>query len=410
MKIGIVGSGISGLGAAHYLAKQNDVTVFEAAGYAGGHTNTIQVTEERRQFPVDTGFIVFNDKTYPELLKLFNELNIAWGESDMSFSVNNRHTGLQWAGQNTGTVFAQKRNLFNLRFIQMLRQALRIFKEAESELNLIPPQETMRQYLDRKKYNDYFRRNFILPMGSAVWSTPLEQMLDFPALTFLHFFRNHGFLETGQSVFWRYVKGGSDSYVKRILENKKIEIRLNEPVRAVSRHGGKAQIKTDKGTLSFDKVIVACHAPQAVRICEDLSDKERNILSSFQYVPNEAILHTDESVMPSNRKAWASWNFKIMPDLSTGTVYWMNRLQSLDSKKNYFVSINEPEPVSDRHIIRKISYEHPLFDTKAILAQKEFASLNQTGPVYFCGAYTRYGFHEDGLMSGVAAAGRILNA
>ncbi|MEM7184644.1 MAG: FAD-dependent oxidoreductase [Spirochaetota bacterium] len=408
MKIAVVGCGISGLGAAYYLAKQHEVTVFEKEDYPGGHTNTIMVEEDGKKLPVDTGFIVFNDKTYPNLNRFFDELGISAKNTDMSFSVYNKMTGLQWNGGNLSGLFAQKRNLFNIKYLRLLWQAKNFFQKAPETTKGIDYSCSMGEYLDTYKYGTYFRENFILPMGSAVWSTPPGKMLSFPALTLIQFFKNHGFLDVSQTVQWKSVQNGSKSYVEKALANSKIELKLKEPVASVEKvKENLCKLTTEKREYQFDKVIFACHAPTTVKIFKSITQEQKQVLDKFQYEKNIAILHSDESSMPTRRKAWACWNFKMYPGERTSTVYWMNRLQNLDYQKNYFVSINEHDELDPAKVIRTIEYEHPLFDTDAMQNQAALQQLNQDGTVFFAGAYFRYGFHEDGISSGLEVVRRL---
>ena len=406
MKIGIVGSGISGLGAAYFLKSRygHEVDVFEKNDYAGGHTNTIQVDGG---LPVDTGFIVFNERTYPELIRLFDELGVESQESDMSFSVMNRKSGLEWGGTEFRTIFAQKRNLLNPRFLGMLLSAKRFFEYGVRDFPVLHPDLTIGEYLKSRGFSTYFRENFVVPMASAVWSTPMDEMEGFPAQSLLQFFKNHGMLDIDRTVTWRTLVGGSWSYVRTLREKAGINASLNRPALEVRRNARGAEIVTNDGVFAYDAVLMACHSDQTVQLYSDMPPSHRSIMSHFRYQPNQAILHSDESVMPTNRAAWASWNFKVLEDGRSCTVYWMNRLQNLNTEKNYFVSINEVDPVDESLIHRVIDYEHPLFDVQAIKHQKDLLRINEDGPVHYCGAYFRYGFHEDGLWSGIKAAQSI---
>jgi predicted NAD/FAD-binding protein len=406
VRVGIVGSGISALGSAYYLKKRfgHEVELFDKNQYAGGHTNTIELEEDGNPLPVDTGFIVFNERTYPELIRLFDEIGVESQESDMSFGVWNLENGLEWSGIGWGGLFAQKRNLFNPRYLAMLLTAKRFFEEGEADIDRVDPEISIGQYLEERKYSKYFLQNFLVPMGSAVWSTPMDEMLEFPANSLLRFFKNHGMLDIERTVVWRTVVGGSWSYVRTLREKADLKINLGQPVREVRRTGSGASIVTDSGTYEYDAVLMACHSDQTMIIYKDMPEHHRNVMRYFKYQKNQAILHSDEAVMPSRKRAWASWNFKVTGDNRSCTVYWMNKLQNLKAKKNYFVSINELQEVDESKIHRVIDYEHPLFDVQAVSHQKELLSLNKEGPVHYCGAYFRYGFHEDGLWSGVQAA------
>ena len=409
MKIGIVGSGISGLGAAYHLKTKlgYDVEIFEKNDYVGGHTNTILLEEEGRSVPVDTGFIVFNNRTYPELISLFDELDVESQESDMSFSVWNLKSGLEWSGIGFKGLFSQKRNLLNPAFVSMLMSAKRFFKEGARDFEGLDPDLSIGDYLKQRGYSQYFCDNFVVPMASAVWSTPMREMLDFPAGSLLRFFKNHGMLDIEKTVVWRTLMGGSWSYVKAIRERADLKIHTSTPTREVRKTENGAAIVTDSGTHEFDAVLMACHSDQAVRLYSDMPESHRRILSLFKYQKNQAILHSDEKAMPTRKSAWASWNFKVTDDERTCTVYWMNKLQNLEqqgARKNYMVSINEFQDLDESKIHRVIDYEHPLFDVQAVTHQKDLLRINHEGPVHYCGAYFRYGFHEDGFWSGLQAA------
>ncbi len=408
MKIGIVGSGISGLGAAYHLKTRfgHDVEIFEKNSYVGGHTNTIPLEEDGNSVAVDTGFIVFNNNTYPELIRLFDELEVESQESDMSFSVWNHRNGLQWSGIGMKGLFAQKRNVLNPAFLSMLSSAKRFFREGSSE-EVLDPDLSIGEYLRERGYSKYFCDNFVVPMASAVWSTPMKEMLDFPAGSLLRFFKNHGMLDIEKTVVWRTVLGGSWSYIKAMRNRADLTIHTNQPTHEVRKSREGALIVTDSGEHQFDAVLMACHSDQTLKIYREMPEEHRNILKHFKYQRNQAILHTDASAMPPKRNAWASWNFKVTDDERTCTVYWMNQLQNLykqGAKKDYFVSINEFQDLDESKIHRVIDYEHPLFDVQAVRNQKELLRINQQGPVHYCGAYFRYGFHEDGLWSGLQAA------
>ena len=410
--LAIIGSGISALGAAYYLREQYDITIFEAGDYVGGHTNTVTVDDDGRALPVDTGFIVYNEVTYPNLTRLFAELGVATHESDMSFGMYNLTTGLQYSGQNYGTLFAQRKNIFSPRHWRLLMQASRFNSTAPEDLDAGRADMPLGEYLRERDYDEYFIHNFIVPMGSAVWSTPVDKMLNFTAAALIRFFRNHGFLGMHTQLQWRTVTGGSRSYVQKILTAVDCDVRLNEPVRGVRRKTQGATVRTDRETRAFDRVLIATHADQALALLENPTALEREILPAYRYEKNRAVLHTDERVLPPLRRVWSSWNYKSRLDPATGTqstatVYWMNRLQALPTRKNFFVSINDFETIAPEATLRTIDYEHPLFDGRAIELQSRLPELNAHGPIYFAGSYFRYGFHEDGLISGLSVVEKI---
>ncbi|MCB1314570.1 MAG: FAD-dependent oxidoreductase [Leptospiraceae bacterium] len=414
--LGIVGTGISGLGAAYYLRDRFQITLFEKEDRAGGHTHTHHIETPDAAFPVDTGFIVFNHTTYPRLTRLFDELGVESADSDMSFSLYNRNNNLQFCGKSLRHLFAQKRRLFSPRYLHFLWQAHRFNTRAPRHLEagVLDDGISFERYLEQEGYSDYFKFNFIIPMGSAVWSTPIEKMLQFPARTFIRFFVNHGFLGLDTQLQWRYVRGGSHTYTRKILEQLPDALRLPEAVQSVERtvEQGRSGVRvvTTKGRYRFDYVLIAAHADQALAMLSDARPFEREILSAFPYESNRAILHTDAAVMPPLKQVWSAWNYKRDAHERTTTIYHMNALQKLPTHRDYFVSINEIDPIDPDKIIRIINYEHPLFDTRSIQMQQRLPELNNGGPLFFAGAYFRYGFHEDGLLAALQAVDAIRNA
>jgi predicted NAD/FAD-binding protein len=421
-RLAIIGTGIAGLGCAHFLQHDYDLTLFESANYVGGHTNTVTATEPGtgRPVPIDTGFMVFNHATYPLLTRLFRELNVATKKTDMSFSVRHADSGLEFCGSSLNHLFAQRKNLFRPRFYRMLSAINRFNQEAVAALaDPTSPiaTETLGDYVKRRGYGTDFFDLYLVPMSSAVWSTPPEKMLAFPAAALLRFFQNHGFLGLSTQHQWWTVDGGSRSYVAPLTAPFRENIRLNSAATAVIRTPRGVAITTNTGTAhTFDKVILACHGDQALRLLQNPTDTEHRLLSAFHYQPNTATLHTDVSVMPRTRLAWSAWNYEIARDsagqASTATHYWMNKLQGVSDRENYFVTINRPESIAPEKVLRRIAYEHPLFSLEATAAQAELPALNQSAvgqtETYFAGAWQRYGFHEDGLLSAHRLAGQIL--
>lgn len=409
--LAIIGTGIAGLGCAHFLHKRFDVTIYEQNDYAGGHTNTITVDEDGRSVPVDTGFMVFNHVTYPNLTRLFRELDVETKPTDMSFSVQHRASGLEYNGGSVNLLFGQRRNLLNLRHWRMLMQINRFNSEAVAALD--DPQfaaMTLRDYVAVRGYGADFLERYLVPMSASVWSTPPRLMLDFPAITLLRFWHNHGFLGLHTQHPWYTVSNGAKCYVKEITAPFSERIALGKPVVRVERTERTARITTaDGGVREFDKVILACHADQALALLADPTENESRLLRNFKYQPNVATLHSDESFMPATRRCWAAWNYRIEKD-SDGlpTVhYWMNQLQGVSERVNYFVSLNCHEQIAPAKVHRKINYEHPLFNVAAIAAQKELPALNHISPgqtTYFAGAWFKYGFHEDGFTSALECA------
>ncbi|WP_078814395.1 NAD(P)/FAD-dependent oxidoreductase [Prosthecobacter debontii] len=406
----IIGTGISGLGCAYLLDKKFDITLYEAADYVGGHTNTVTVCEDGEEVPIDTGFMVFNHQTYPLLCRLFRELGVETKRTDMSFSLRHDSTGYEYNGKNLDTLFGQRRNLVSPRFWRFLLQIQRFNEETVQAMN--DPrfeQMSLREYTEARGYGQDFLNLYILPMGSAVWSTPPELMMDFPARTLMHFWFNHGFLGMKNRHPWWTVVDGSRQYVRRLIPPFKDRIRLRTAVQRIERREGKVTVHAE-GQLpeTYDKVILATHAPTSLKMLDEPTPLEEELLPVFKYQSNIATLHTDDRFMPRTRKCWASWNYHIRfkPNgvIQPSTHYWMNLLQGVSQKNNYFVSINAPDEVAEEKVIRRISYEHPLFDLKAVNAQKRLPELNRLSKnqtTYYCGAWFRYGFHEDGFMSAV---------
>lgn len=419
-RLAIIGSGISGLGAAWFLHRDFDLTVFEAADYPGGHTCTVTVDEAGRAVPIDTGFMVFNHVTYPTLTHLFRTIGVATKPTVMSFGVQHRPLGLDYSGSSLNHLFAQRRNLLQPRFHRMLWQVARFNRDAVEALeDPAVGQMTLDEYVARGRYGEDFLRLYLLPMSSAVWSTPPAKMRRFPAATLLRFFHNHGLLGLNTQHPWRTIAGGAQRYVERLTAPFRHRIWLRTPVRRVRRCStGEIEVSTPTDATRFDKVVLACHPPTALALLGDGAiSKERTLLEPFQYQPNTARLHTDETVMPRTRLTWSAWNYRIdaaggSDDLQVSTHYWMNRLQGVSQRVNYFVSIEGGDLIDPAQTLRRLSFEHPLFDREAIRAQAGVAGLNESArgrtETYFAGAWQRYGFHEDGLRSAVEVARLLL--
>lgn len=416
-RIAVIGAGISGLGTAWALARHHDVTVFEADARPGGHSNTVEVDYDGACIAVDTGFIVFNNWNYPNLLALFAHLQVPFIKSDMSFSVSvgeaERPGQLEWSGESLRTLFAQKRNLFNPRFHRMWRDILRFNRAAATDLDAGRLAGlSLGDYLQRQRYGDGFMLDYLLPMGAAIWSTPLGGMMDFPAETCVRFFRNHGLLSIDDRPQWYTVQGGSREYLRRLIADTPARLRLSSPVRALRRQAGGVTVTCDAGTEPFDQAVLACHADQSlVLLREQASAAERDILSRFRFQPNRAVLHRDPALMPVRKQVWASWNYLSEPrrDLQrrVGLTYWMNRLQSIDYRHPLFVSLNPPREPAAGTVFAEFSYEHPLFDRAAIEAQRRLDDIQGRDRLWFCGAWCRYGFHEDGLAAALEIARRL---
>ncbi len=424
MRTAIIGTGIAGLGTAHFLHRAGDeITCFGPESYAGGHSNTVEATEPGtgRVWPVDTGFMVFNRVTYPLLCRLFDELQVPVKPTDMSFAVKDADTGLEWCGSSLNHLFAQRKNLFSPRFIRMLLAVNRFNKEAVEALanDSALEHESLADYVRRRGYGKDFWDLYLVPMSSAVWSTPPEQMMAFPAATLLRFFHNHGFLGLHTQHPWWTVDGGSREYVKRLVEPFADRIRLGCAVTRVVRHGpgrGVTLLTADGRSQVFDRVVVAAHGDQALRLLVNPTRDEQRLLGAFKYQANVATLHTDASVMPRERRAWASWVYQVSRDeigrIVPATHYWMSRLQGVGEHEQYFVSINRPEQIDPAKVIKRLDYTHPLFDLAARSAQAELPALNAAArggtETYFAGSYFRYGFHEDAFMSAVQVSELLL--
>jgi predicted NAD/FAD-binding protein len=413
MRTAIIGTGIAGMGCGHFLHPQDGLTIYEQNDYVGGHTNTVTVDEDGKPVYVDTGFMVFNYKTYPNLCRLFAELNAPVKKTDMSFSVQHVPTGLEYSGSGLNHLFAQRKNIFKPRYIKMLMQIGRFNKESVKILD--EPKYagySIGQYIKEFGYGDDMLWKYLVPMSSAVWSTPMEQMLDFPAVTLIRFFQNHGFLGLDTQHQWYTLDKGSQSYRELLINPFKDRIHTNRKAVEVTRQGGKVTVTDADGSEEvYDRVIIATHADQALAMLHKPTWEEQRLLPPFKYQYNKAVLHTDEGIMPKAKLAWSSWNYRIKmqhASLEPSTIYWMNRLQGVSDKKNYFVSINPHDDFDEKKILMEIDYEHPLFDVPAINAQARLQTLNESGPVYFCGSYFKYGFHEDAFASAVALCSQLL--
>lgn len=409
-RIAVIGSGIAGLSAAWLLSRQHEVTLFEAAASLGGHTNTIDVTVEGRTFPVDTGFLVFNDRTYPGLCALFDHLGVAAVNSDMSFSVRIDEEGLEWAGSSLATVFAQKRNLVRPGFWLMLKDILRFNREATALVKQGGEAGTLRAFLDRGRYGRQFREWYLLPMSAAIWSCPTERMLDYPVHAFLRFCHNHGLLQVNDRPQWKTVVGGGREYVRRLAAALG-DVRVSTPVLRVSRPGGAIVVTTSGGDESFDHVVMAAHSDQSLALLLDADADERAVLGAVRYQANEAWVHTDASLLPRSREAWSAWNYLAgesrLDARPVAVSYLINMLQPLPVKSPVIVTLNPARAPAPASVIRRLSYAHPVFDAGAIAAQQRLGSIQGRRNTWFCGAWTGHGFHEDGLRSGLSVANAL---
>ncbi|MDJ0910702.1 MAG: FAD-dependent oxidoreductase [Woeseiaceae bacterium] len=405
MRIAVIGTGIASNVAAYRLAREHDITVFESAGYIGGHTNTISVEESGRTIPVDTGFIVFNDRTYPNFIALLDELGQDSQPSEMSFSVHAEATGLEYKGQTLNTLFAQRRNLFRPRFYAMIRDILRFNEQAPHFSSHANENMTLGDYLDENGYSHEFRDHYLIPMAAAIWSAEPVAVPEMPIGFLVRFFANHGLLQLKDRPVWRVIKGGSREYVEKLVRGHRDRIRLNTPVQGLRRHDAGVDVKTlSGGWETFDYVFVGCHSDQALAMLTDPTREERDVLGAIPYQRNEAILHTDESLMPRRRRAWASWNYHLPqdPKRQVAVTYNMNILQSIDSATQYCVTLNNDREIDPARIIRRVQYEHPIINRDTVAAQLRQAEIN-ADRTFYCGAYWRNGFHEDGVASAIAA-------
>lgn len=404
-KIAIIGSGISGLGAAYLLNDANDITVFEKNHYPGGHSRTVEVKTSEGVVPVDTGFIVFNYRNYPLLTGLFKHLEVPVAKSDMSFGVSIKNGWLEYGTQNVSNIIAQKRNLLRLPFWRMMRDVFRFNKQAKAYLER-HDDVSLGQCLDELNLGRWFREYYILAMGGAIWSMPLKQMLDFPAKTFIRFFDNHGLLSVNDQPQWYTVEGGSREYVRRISAPFKDKIKLNCGVKRVTRSDVAVHLTDEKDTEhTFDQVIFACHSDQAMAMLEKPTEEEKRMVGSVRYQPNEMILHSDTRFMPKRKDAWASWVYlshEIQDQKpSVSLSYWMNSLQPLKTATPMIVTLNPGMEPDSKLIHDRYQFEHPVFDKPAIEAQSAIADIQGKNRTWYCGAWQRYGFHEDGLLSAV---------
>jgi predicted NAD/FAD-binding protein len=405
MKIAIIGGGISGLATAHLLCGEHEITLFEANGYPGGHTNTLDVPHNGINYAVDTGFIVFNERTYPNFIKLLERLGVPSQPSVMSFSAVCEASGLQYSATNLNTLFAQRRNLLSLPFWRMLLEIFRFNRSSAELYGSCDLSLTMGEYLRSHGYSHLFIEKFLIPMGAAVWSADPAQFLAFPAAAFVQFFTNHGMLNAFDQPTWRVVSGGSRQYVEPLTRPFRDRIRLSTPVERVQRFGDRV-IVTPRGgePVEFDHVVLACHSDQALAMLADPSDTERALLSAIPYQKNDTVLHADSRLLPSITKARASWNC-LLPRKQQGSVvltYWMNLLQTISAPVEFCVTLNSPEAIDPALVIRRLIYHHPVYSTAAFQAQKRREEISGVNRTSYCGAYWSWGFHEDGVKSALA--------
>lgn len=406
MKIAIIGTGIAGNVAALNLYKDHDITVFESNDHIGGHSHTHDVEYDGRQYAVDTGFIVFNYKTYPNFTRLLKELDVPVQASNMSFSVKCERTGLEYNGNTLNTMFAQRRNLFKPSFYRMIRDILRFNREAPALLETVHDDISLGDYLKSNQYGSEFIEQYLVPMGAAIWSSDPKQMYTFPAGFFIRFFHNHGLLSVNERPQWHVIKGGSREYVRKLTAPFADRIRVKSPVESITRHVTHVSIKTYGAEAeNYDQVFIATHSDQALGMLHDSSKLEQEILSAIPYQSNEAVLHTDTNVLPKRELAWASWNYHLLntEQQRVPVTYNMNILQSINAPVQFCVTLNNSTAINPDRILKRIAYDHPVFTSQGLAAQQRQHEINGVNRTYFCGAYWRYGFHEDGVVSALNA-------
>jgi len=414
-RIAIIGSGISGQTCGYLLCKQHQITLFEANDYLGGHTATVDLDIDNKTLAVDTGFIVFNDRTYPNFIKMMKQIGIDSTPTEMSFSVRNKASGMEYNGHNLDTLFAQRRNLLSPRFYYFIIEILRFNRLSKKENSLVQSNTnhqdtlgTLGEFLDHHGFSDYFATHYVLAMTAAIWSASINSCRDFPLQFFLRFLSNHGLLDIANRPQWYVIKGGSRSYIPKLTQSIQ-DIRLNSAVSSVTRHSGHVDITSDNKTESFDEVIFACHSNQALALLKDPSTAESQVLGAMKYRNNDVVLHTDKSLLPKHKKTYASWNYCIDPqvdELPTLT-YNMNILQDLKTEQDLCVTLNQTKRIDPIHILRRFTYSHPVFSLESIAAQSQRHTICGNNSTHFCGAYWYNGFHEDGVRSALDVCQRF---
>ncbi len=407
LKIAVVGSGIAGMSSAWLLSKKHNITVFESEDRIGGHSNTINLSIDELNYPVDTGFIVYNDCNYPNLVKLFDYLKVPTKPSTMSFSVSQNSGRFEFGSRGINALVGQRSNLLDYNFIFMIKDILRFFKNSEEFLrdSNVNADISLGEFLSTNNYKDFFINRFILPMGAAIWSTYSEKILLYPAVSFLRFFRSHGLLGINSPINWRTVDGGSREYIKRLTSNYSDKIRLSSRVKKIFRIDKGVELLDEEGNREqFDEVVIATHADQALTMLADPDQSEKNILGAFLYTSNKAIVHSDEKLMPKRKRVWSSWNYMGSAGERASITYWMNLLQTIKINKEIFVSINPIIQPDHETVYSVIHYQHPFFDAHAWKSQSSLWSLQGRRNTWYCGSYFGYGFHEDALQAGLAVA------
>ena len=406
MRIAVVGSGISGLASAWLLSQAHDVVLFEANDYLGGHTHTHPIELAGQRYAVDTGFIVHNPAHYPLLTRLFRALGVATQPTTMSFSVHNARTGLEYNAATLDTLFCQRRNLVSPRFLGMVRDLFRFYRQAPALLEGDGPGPGIGDWLDDNGYDEAFRDDHLVPMASALWSSPPEQILAFPARYLVQFMANHQMLQVSGRPEWRVVRGGSSTYVSALRARWQVQERLRCPVRSVTRDAHGVIVDSVVGSERFDRIVLACHSDQALALLGDASDAERDVLGAIAYQPNDVVLHTDASLLPRHRKAWAAWNAFVpgTPGAPCTVSYCMNLLQGLRSPEPFVVTLNRSEAIDPAKVLRRLHYQHPVYNAVSVAAQRRKDRIQGRNHTWFAGAYWGWGFHEDGMRSAVDVA------
>jgi len=413
MKIAVIGSGISGLVCAHLLDPGYQLTLFEAGDYVGGHTHTVDIPLDGQTVAVDTGFIVFNDRTYPHFMALLERLGVAIRPTEMSFSVHHPGSGLEYNGHNLNSLFAQRRNLLRPRFYRLIGEILRFNRLARGvDPDGAASQATLADFLAEHRFSGYFAEHYLLPMGAAIWSTSLAEFSRFPLGFFLRFFNNHGLLQVTDRPQWYVVEGGSREYVRVLTDRLRAPVRLNTPVAAITRHADGVRLQLAHGAVeSFDEVILACHSDQALALLADASAEEQRLLGTIGYRDNEVVLHRDTRLLPRQPRAWASWNYRLAgshDNTQPATVtYWMNRLQGLEGLPTLCVTLNSTEQIAPERVVQRFRYAHPQFSVEALAAQQRRGEICGHNRTHFCGAYWYNGFHEDGVRSALDVCRRF---
>ncbi|MEO0435900.1 MAG: FAD-dependent oxidoreductase [Pseudomonadota bacterium] len=410
MHIAVIGSGISGLACAHYLSLKHRVSVFEAGKRLGGHTATMDVRLGTRSFAIDTGFIVFNDWTYPNFIALMDELGISSKPTTMGFSMRDEDSGLEYAGTNLDALFAQRKNLLSPRFLRMVKDILRFNKESiiDLESGALAPEETLGDYLDRNGYSDGFKREYLIAMGSAIWSSDCSSMMEFPVQFFIRFFKNHGLLSVKNRPQWRVIEGGSREYLRPLCRRFEDRIHLDTPIEKIRRDAAGVTLCHGDQEQRFDQVVIATHSDQALTLLEKPSTAEKEVLGSLPYQSNDVVLHTDTRLLPENRKTWSSWNYRLgVSNERAVLTYNMNILQGITAPETFCVTLNDTASINPHRILGRFNYDHPVFSLQGMAAQARWADINGVDNTWYCGAYWQNGFHEDGVVSALRVANAL---